>query len=256
MIDAAIAGDSAFAFADETPQTFEPMPRERLPDRLARRIRLMVQGGARTAGDRLPSIGEMARRFGVGHQSIREALKKLETMGVVEIRHGSGVYVRREDAVMIATPARAPHVREQDVLELLRARMPLEAQATSDAASHATPAQLREMRKTLALTANEHDEERLHALDTQFHRQIVAASGNAVLMQLMDVLHEWLGDRQQHLFRIAGSVTRNHEDHVSILEAIETADETLASARMLTHLQGAYDEVLQWQRRAGVQRAD
>ena len=72
---------------------FEPVLRQSLADRLARRIRGLIQNGDYKEGDRLPPIMEMARRFGVGHPTIREALKKLETMGVVEIRHGSGVYV-------------------------------------------------------------------------------------------------------------------------------------------------------------------
>lgn len=247
--------DSAFAIEAEAPQAFEPMPRERLPDRLARRIRLMIQSGARGEGDRLPAIGEMARRFGVGHQSVREALKKLETMGVVEIRHGSGVYVCRHSQVVVVTnPDNSADMSEKAMLELLRARMPLEVQAAVDAARNATPEQLREMRKMLALAAGESDEEKLNALNIQFHRMIAVASGNAVLIQLVDVLHELFGDRQRHLLGVTGSLARDHEEHVAILEAIEAGDESLASARMQSHLQGVYDAVQRWVRDAVVAR--
>lgn len=233
------------------PETFEPMPRERLPDRLARRIRLLIQSGARGEGDRLPAIGEMARRFGVGHQSVREALKKLETMGVVEIRHGSGVYVCRHDhLVVIASPDQTSDVSEKTLLELLRARMPLEMQCAADAAINALPEQLREMRKTLAAAASESDEERLNALNLSFHRQVAVASGNAVLTQLVDVLHELFGERQRLLVGITGSLARDHEEHVAILEAIEAGDEGLARSRMQHHLQGVQDAVRHWDRRA------
>src|SRR5215467_2879512 len=84
---------------------FEPVLRQSLADRLARRIRGMIQNGSYREGDRLPPIMEMARQFGVGHPTVREALKKLETVGVVEIRHGSGVYVTRaEEVLLLASP--------------------------------------------------------------------------------------------------------------------------------------------------------
>lgn len=250
MIHAPGLRENGFAAAAEAPQAFEPMPRERLPDRLARRIRLMIQSGARGEGDRLPAIGEMARRFGVGHQSVREALKKLETMGVVEIRHGSGVYVSHHDQVVVlSNPDQASDVSEKAMLELLRARMPLEVQSALDAARNAKPEQLREMRRVLALAAGERDEDKLNSLNIQFHRLVSVASGNAVLIQLVDVLHELFGERQRLLLGVTGSLARDHEEHVAILEAIEAGDETLASSRMQSHLQGVCDAVQRWDRR-------
>lgn len=232
---------------------YEPMPRERLPDRLARRIRLMIQSGARGQGDRLPAIGEMARRFGVGHQSVREALKKLETMGVVEIRHGSGVYVCRTDnVVVLANPDHQADISEKTLLELLRARMPLEVQCAGDAALNARPEHLRDLRRTLVEAAAESDEERLNLLNLAFHRQIALASGNTVLAQLVEVLHELFGDRQRLLVGITGSLARDHEEHVGVLEAIEAGDEQLARSRMQQHLQGVQDAVKHWDRRAQI----
>jgi DNA-binding FadR family transcriptional regulator len=79
---------------------------EELVHKLAQRIRGMIQKGDYGQGDRLPPIMEMAKRFSVGHPTIREALEELETMGIVEIRHGSGVYVSRseEEVLVLASP--------------------------------------------------------------------------------------------------------------------------------------------------------
>lgn len=255
MIHAPGFRENGFVPVSDAPEAFEPMPRERLPDRLARRIRLLIQSGARGEGDRLPAIGEMARRFGVGHQSVREALKKLETMGVVEIRHGSGVYVSRHDQVVVLTnPDQQSDVSEKAMLELLRARMPLEVQSALDAARNATPEQLREMRRVLVLAAGERDEDKLNTLNIQFHRLIAVGSGNAVLIQLVDVLHELFGDRQRLLLGVTGSFAHDHEEHVAILEAIEAGDEKLASGRMQSHLQGVYEAVQRWDRRPAMSR--
>ena len=83
----------------------KPVARESLVDRLAGEIRTSINSGDYTMGERLPTIMEMARRFGVGHPTVREALKKLEAIGVVEIRHGSGVYVTRTQDVLVMRTA-------------------------------------------------------------------------------------------------------------------------------------------------------
>src|SRR5262249_15192326 len=135
---------------DPMKDAFAPVLKQSLSDRLARRIRGLIQAGEYTEGDRLPPIMEMARRFGVGHPSVREALKKLETMGVVEIRHGSGVYVSRsEEVLVLASPDFAGTVTKKLLVDLIRARTPLETQSAADAAKNATVEHLREMRRLL-----------------------------------------------------------------------------------------------------------
>ena len=94
----------------------------------------MIRKGDYQMGDRLPPIMEMARRFGVGHPTIREALKKLETMGIVEIRHGSGVYVSRsEEVLVLASPDYAGTLTKKLLVDLISARISLEVQSAVDA---------------------------------------------------------------------------------------------------------------------------
>src|SRR6476469_3308254 len=82
-----------------------PLSRQRLADDLAQRLTQMIQAGTYRAGDRLPAIASMARQFQVGSPTVREALRKLETVGAVDIRHGSGVYVNRApDRLVISNP--------------------------------------------------------------------------------------------------------------------------------------------------------
>jgi GntR family transcriptional repressor for pyruvate dehydrogenase complex len=72
---------------------FSPIQRERLTDHLADRIVELIRAGAFRAGDRLPPIARMASAFRVGAPTVRQALTKLETLEIVEVRHGLGVYV-------------------------------------------------------------------------------------------------------------------------------------------------------------------
>lgn len=102
-----------------------PVARQSLSDELAQRVRWMIAGGGYAPGDRLPSIASMARRFGVAHPTLREALRKLETLGIVEIRHGSGVFVGvDENALLITNPVFEGHVTRALLLDLVDARTP------------------------------------------------------------------------------------------------------------------------------------
>src|SRR6266550_4686445 len=104
---------------------FGPVRKQSLSDTLVQRIRGMIHRGDYQRGDRLPPIMEMARRFGVGQPTIREALKQLETMGFVEIRHGSGVYVTRsEEVLLLASPDFIGTVTKKLLVDLIRVRIP------------------------------------------------------------------------------------------------------------------------------------
>jgi GntR family transcriptional repressor for pyruvate dehydrogenase complex len=227
---------------------FRPVLKQSLSDRLAQRIRVSIQKGDYAEGDRLPAIMEMARRFGVGHPTVREALKKLQTMGVVEIRHGSGVYVSRShDVLMLATPDYTGTVTRKLLLDLIEARMPIEMHSTGRAASNATDEHLREMRKLLTTAGQNLDnDDVLNKVNMAFHRQIALASDNAVLTQLLDVLQELFTEDQRLILGIFGSRQRDHDEHLAILDALEKRDGELAVGRMRTHLEGVRDAVRQW----------
>ena len=228
--------------------SFERVVKQSLSDRLARQIRGSIQSGDYHRGDRLPPISEMAKRFAVGQPAIREALKKLEAMGVVEIRHGSGVYVTRsEEFLLLASPDYAGKVTKKLLLDLIRARMPIELQSVSDAVNNATPERLLEMRRLLN-TAGQSlgNDETLNSVNMGFHQEIALASGNTVTAQLLTVLHELFAEEQRLILGIFGSRERDHLEHLAILEAVELRDEALAVGRMRTHLEGVQTAILRW----------
>jgi GntR family transcriptional repressor for pyruvate dehydrogenase complex len=226
---------------------FGPVLKQSLSDRLVQRIGAMIRKGDYKQGDRLPPIMEMARRFGVGHPTIREALKTLETVGVVEIRHGSGVYVSRSDEVFVlAGPAFAGIVTKKLLLDLVEARIPIELQSVASAAKNATAEHIQEMHRLLdAARETFADDNVQHTANMGFHRQIALASGNTVLAQLVDVLID-LFSKEQRLMLSLVSRKQDYQEHLGILQAIEQRNETLAVERMRTHLQGVHDAVHVW----------
>ena len=227
---------------------FRPVVRQSLSDRLAKRIRALIQSGEYKEGDRLPPIMEMARRFGVGHPTVREALKKLEAMGVIEIRHGSGVYVTRDrDVLVLASPDYSGTLTKKLLLDLIEARKPIELQTTALAARNLTDEHCQEMRRLLT-TAEENlaNDEVLTSANMAFHQQIALASGNAVLAQLLDVLQELFVGEQRLILGIFGSRQRDHAEHLGILEALEQRKESLAVERMKLHLEGVHEVLQRW----------
>jgi GntR family transcriptional repressor for pyruvate dehydrogenase complex len=227
---------------------FGPVLKQSLSDKLAQRIRAMIQKGDYKQGDRLPPIMEMARRFGVGHPTIREALKKLETMGFVEIRHGSGVYVTRsEEVLVLASPDYVGEVTKKLLLDLIRVREPLETQSVADACRNGTLEDLVEMRRLLTTAGqNLGNDAVLNEVNMGFHRQIARASGNTVLAQLLDVLHDLFTDEQRLILGIFGSRDRDHQEHLAILDALEQRDEAVCVSRMRQHLSGVQDAIFRW----------
>lgn len=229
-------------------EAFTPVVRQSLSDRLSQRIRQLIQNGDYREGDRLPAIMEMARRFGVGHPTVREALKKLQTMGVIEIRHGSGVYVTRShEVLLLASPDFTGTVTRKLLLDLIQTRIPIEMQSVSLAAKNATAENLAKMRQLLT-TAGENldDDTVLTSVNMAFHRQIALASGNTVMTQLLDVLQELFTEEQRLILGIFGSRERDHHEHLGILEALERHDEALCVQRMRTHLEGVQEAIRQW----------
>jgi GntR family transcriptional repressor for pyruvate dehydrogenase complex len=226
----------------------KPVLRQSLADDLAQRIRQLIQRRKHNAGDRLPSIAEMARYFGVGAPTLREALKKLETMGVISIRHGSGVYVaRHHDTLVIPNPVYDGAASKKLLLDLIEARIPIELQSASLAARNAAPGHLDELTELLdRASANLDDGALLNQTNLAFHRQIALASGNAVLFQLLKVLSSLFREEQRVILDIHGSRRQDHQEHMGILDALRRKDPQLAAERMRAHLEGVHEVLLRW----------
>jgi len=227
---------------------FGPIAKSTLADRIASKVAQMIRESDYASGERLPTINDMASRFGVGHPTLREALKKLETLGLVNVKHGSGVYVEADqDQLLMSNPIFAGEVSKDMMLDLIEARIPIEQQTVVLAAQHASEEHLQRMTELME-EAGDHlqDDAELTRTNMEFHREVAVASGNVVLAQLLKVLSNLFEDVQRGLLDVYGSRTKDHSEHRSILEAIRQGDESLAQTRMREHLEGVREMVQQW----------
>jgi GntR family transcriptional repressor for pyruvate dehydrogenase complex len=227
---------------------FAPVARQSLPDDIAQRIVHLIQMGHHQPGERLPAISDMARQFGVGSPTLREALKKLEAAGVVDIRHGSGVYVGRSpDSLMITNPVVEARATQKLLVDLIEARIPIESQTAALAALNASTDHLEEMDRLLTRAGQNFDDSALLTqVNLSFHRQIALASGNVVMHQILDVLSNLFRDEQRLILDIHGRREDDHREHVEIYDALRARDAQLAVDRMRSHLERVRDTLLAW----------
>lgn len=225
-----------------------PVVRQNLSDEIAQRIAQLIHTQEYEPGSRLPAISDMARQFGVGAPTLREALKKLETVGVVDIRHGSGVYVGRSpDALMITNPVIEARATKKLLVDLIEARIPIESRTAALAVCNATEEHLDEMDRLLTRAGQSFDDSALLTqINLAFHREIALASGNVVMHQILDVLSSLFRNEQRMILDIHGRREDDHHEHVKIYEAIRARDAELAVERMRSHLERVRDKLLEW----------
>jgi GntR family transcriptional repressor for pyruvate dehydrogenase complex len=218
----------------------KPIAAPRLYQRIAESIADLIDAGEFAPGDRLPAERDLARKLGVSRASLREALSALELDGYVEIRVGSGVYVRprRSGRKRAALKGRVDEVSPFDTL---RARRLIEAETAALAARHASAEQVKAIEAAFArLAADMRAEKARSEGDRLFHVRIAEAAGNtalaAIVRDLWAAWHQPLNARLESLFVTMQRRRDNIGEHRRILDAIRTRDPAAARAAMRSHL--------------------
>jgi GntR family transcriptional regulator, transcriptional repressor for pyruvate dehydrogenase complex len=190
-------------------------------------------------GSRLPSVVALARSLSVAAPTVRESLRRLEALGVVEIRHGSGVYVRNTGArVLLANPY-SGQLEARTVLELLDARLVIEPTLANRTAVNASGGEIRELGRILEEAAELLDghDPLLHGVNMAFHRGVARFSGNAVLAQTIDSIVDLYTAEQLLILRLYDNRARDHDEHLAIFGAISRRDSVGAAELMRKHLE-------------------
>jgi DNA-binding FadR family transcriptional regulator len=218
-----------------------PIAAPRLYQRIAGEIARLIDDGTFAPGARLPAERELARQLAVSRSSLREALGMLEMRGRIEIRMGSGAYVKKPRA---RSASRGREVAGVSPFDVLRTRRLIEGEAAALAARNATPAHLRAMDKAFARLAADMRANRMQSpADRQFHLCVAAASGSGALVLVVERLWEEgarpLGVRMEELFVTRGRKRDNIGEHRAILDAIRERDPAAARRAMRAHLRNA-----------------
>jgi DNA-binding FadR family transcriptional regulator len=213
---------------------------QRLYQQAADQISHMIRSGEYKAGGRLPAERDLARQLGVSRPTVREALIALEIAGFVEVRTGSGAYIKPR-ALGASAPAPAPDTGPS-AFELIAARRVIEPAVAALAAQTITAGELSGVHQAIALGERRRNGthwEKLEA-DQLFHTRVAEASHNTILSGI--VVDLWKGmfgpifavlsERTQ----LTHQQTMTLDDHRTIAGCLERRDGAGAAAAMLLHL--------------------
>ena len=216
----------------------EPIKSTRIYEEIVRQIKTMITEGRLKSGDQLPPERDLAEKFLVSRTSVREALRALESLGLVEIRPGEGTFVREVSIESLIQPLALIMLAQREAIgELFEARRVLEPLIAGLAAVRATRDDLQEMGRILDEQAREIVAGRTGlAQDAQFHAAIGAAAHNRAITRIVHALMDLLTQSREESLKTPGRPERSHEDHRRILDAIAKRSETAARQAMLDHL--------------------
>ena len=219
-------------------QSIEP---RRLYRRIADQIRTLIRNGEFAPGARLPPERDLARELGVSRPSVREALIALEVEGLVDVRIGSGIYVRAPDgAYAVAAPEALA-----GPFELLRARYVIESECAALAAKTARRPQVRAIAYALEDMDRDMESGRQPLPgDRLFHLRIAEATGNSALAHVIGLLWDErageLFERLEHHYDSPKLWQSAVTEHRAVLAAISAHDAAGARSAMQRHLDQAY----------------
>ena len=215
-----------------------PVRSTRIYEEIVRQIKTMIAEGRLVSGDRLPPERELAEKFLVSRTSVREALRSLESLGLVEIRPGEGTFIREASVDRLVEPLALVMASQREALaELFEARRLLEPAIAGLAASRATPDEIQEMERILEAQAEEIAAGRTGlAQDADFHAAIGRAAHNEAITRIAHAVMDLLRQSREESLNTAGRPQRSHEDHRRILAAVARRDVAAAEEAMRDHL--------------------
>lgn len=205
-------------------------------------IQEMISSGEIAPGDRLPVELILADRFNVSRGSLREGVRALVAMGILETRQGSGTTVTSLDPHLLLQPLTfwAGIQAGTSSGELHTVRRALEVEAAAAAASQRTEDDVKRLTEVLqnaepAIQATDH--EAAMAVDLTFHRDIATMSRNPILIALLEAISRpTLRIRMWQSIHHSGRLENTHHEHHAVLNAIASGDPVGAQAAMHTHL--------------------
>ena len=215
-----------------------PIKSTRIYEEIVRQVKAMIGEGRLKSGDQLPPERDLSEKFVVSRTSVREALRALESLGLVEIRPGEGTFIREVSVERLIEPLALVMASQREAIgELFEARRVLEPSIAALAASRATPDEIQEMERILEEQAKEVAAGRTGLMqDAAFHTAIGVASHNRAITRIVHAIMDLLTQSREESLNTPGRPDRSHQDHRRILQAISRRNEAAARQAMLDHL--------------------
>jgi GntR family transcriptional regulator, transcriptional repressor for pyruvate dehydrogenase complex len=232
--------------ADGSLKPVDQSAREALSTEVSRRILAYLLAGHIGPGQQLPPERKLAETLGVGRGVVREALKSLALLGLIQVRPGDGTYLKRTDSELLPQAIEwGLMLGARKVSDLAEARRHIEVIVGGLAAQRRDQAALDDLTKLLEeMKRSSGDADRFTSADVAFHLRVAEAAGNETLYQIMlnirSLLRVWISKVMTAAIDYQPSV----EEHVPILDAIRAGDAEAARVAVDAHLERATERLL------------
>lgn len=219
----------------------EPVRPLALKERVVRQLTRLIEDGVLKPGDQLPSERELSEELEVSRGTVREAVQFLGALGLVEVRHGSGTFVRLgTDPSELSEEWRDWTIRHagriHDLLEIRKALEPFAAELAAQRADDGDLAAMEDALEEMVPAVDSPDVTALIQADVAFHHALCAAAKNPALSEFADALGEQLIRERGAIWNLPGRPARSLAEHSAICDAIRARDPDAARLAVLAHL--------------------
>ncbi len=224
-------------------------PGVHLSEQVAEALSAEIRAGRPAAGEKLPTEAALVEQFAVSRTVVREAVSRLKSLGVVESRQGSGVFVRQAAFAPLNFDTRSS-ASMQAVIQMVEVRRALEAEVAALAAQRRSAEQLKDIRHAMAaldeaVRAGKDGAEE----DVNYHRAIAGAAQNPFLISTLDYLRQFLRGvtrvTRANEARRADFAGQVRDEHEAITRAIEKGDALKARQAATRHMDNAIERIRQ-----------
>ncbi len=223
----------------------QPVRRDRLYQGIVSQIEALLVKGELKSGDQLPPERQLAEQFQVSRASVREALRSLELLGIVETRAGGGTFVRSTKPDDLARPLTNLISRGHTLQDVIDVRGLIEPAVAERAAKNITAAEIAELREIVAQQERKVDAGQPYVeQDTRFHETISNAARNELLVTVLSVIWDVLRASREEWLLTEKRAHASLEAHRRILAALEQHDGAAARAAAADHIHAVGEGIL------------
>ncbi|WP_188963254.1 FadR/GntR family transcriptional regulator [Deinococcus aquiradiocola] len=191
-------------------------------------------------GDRLPTEPELMERYGVSRTALREAIKVLASSGVIEVRHGHGTFVLETQSLIVTPPLDLGALfTRQTYMDVAEARTAIESEVAKLAAQRATEQDLQDLERLHAQMKSLPEDAAFTDHDVRLHLMLARIAGNAILLQMMEVLRQALSEYIYLTVSRLQTVADLLREHEAVINAVRRRDPEGAQLAMRHHVQNA-----------------
>lgn len=221
---------------------FNPVKNTRVYEQVVEQIKEMVKNGTVKRGEKLPTERDMAEQLQVSRASVREALRALEVVGLIESKQGSGNFIKENLGGALLEPLSIMFMLQdsspRDIFEL---REVLELETSALAVSKITDEELEILKSLIEELKNSDDEDKNVVIDKNFHYTIAKASHNLLMLNVLEVLSqlmdEFIKDSRKNILADYNNKEKLIEIHEELYKALKNRDKDRVYHIMVEHFE-------------------